>query len=76
MIDSTITIYGVALYRDFKLLDSSLLLDWCRIEDSIQIQSLNHDTVYRSTSMAHLRIPDPCKGIHPRQRTRGAYFHT
>ena len=64
MIDSTITIYGVALYRDFKLLDSSLRLDWCRIEDSIQIQSLNHDTVYRSTSMAHLRIPDPLKGIY------------
>ena len=64
MIDSTITIYGVALYRDFKLLDSSLLLDWCRIEDSIQIQSLNHDTVYRSVSIAHLRIPDPLKGIY------------
>jgi len=64
MIDSTITIYGVALYRDFKVLDSSLLLDWCRIEDSIQIQSLNHDTVYRSMSIAHLRIPDPLMGVY------------
>ena len=64
MIDSTITIYGVALYRDFKVLDSSLRLDWCRIEDSIQIQSLNHDTVYRSMSIAHLRIPDPLMGVY------------
>ena len=64
MIDSTITIYGVALYREFKVLDSTLLLDWCRIEDSIQIQSLNHDTVYRSMSIAHLRIPDPLMGVY------------
>ena len=64
MIDSTITIYGVTLYRDFKTSDSSLLLDWCRIEDSIQIQSLNHDTVYRSVSIAHLRIPDPLMGVY------------
>ncbi len=64
MIDSTITIYGVALYRDFKTSDTNLLLDWCRIEDSIQIQSLNHDTVYRSMSIAHLRIPDPLMGVY------------
>ena len=64
MIDSTIIIYGVALYRDFKTVDSTLLLNWCQIEDSIQIQSLNHDTVYRSVSIAHLRTPDPLKGIY------------
>ncbi len=64
IIDSTITIYGVTLYRDFEVFDSNLLLDWCRIEDSIQIQSLNHDTVYRSMSIAHLRIPDPLRGIY------------
>jgi len=64
MIDSTITIHGVALYREFEVDDSSLFLDWCRIEDSIQIQSLNHDTVYRSMSIAHLRVVDTTRGIY------------
>ena len=64
MIDSTITIHGVALYREFDVDDSSLFLDWCRIEDSIQIQSLNHDTVYRSMSIAHLRVVDTTRGIY------------
>ena len=64
MIDSTITIHGVALYREFEVNDSSLFLDWCRIEDSIQIQSLNHDTVYRSMSIAHLRVVDTTRGIY------------
>ena len=52
MIDSTITIYGVALYRKMSGADDEIKV-W-EYEDSIQIRSLDHDTVYRSISISLL----------------------
>ena len=62
MIDSTITIYGIALYRlmDHNLQDS--LEPW-KFEDSVQIRSLDHDTIYRSVSIAHPRKPKYLDGV-------------
>jgi len=61
MIDSTITIYGVALYRKMSFADDEIKV-W-EYEDSIQIRSLDHDTVYRSISIAHYRRPDFLDGV-------------
>ncbi len=62
MIDSTITIYGIALNRlmDHNLPDS--LEPWT-FEDSVQIRSLNHDTIYRSVSIAHSKKPEFLDGV-------------
>ena len=60
MIDSAITIYGIALYREMRNLEVN---SWI-FEDSVQIRSLNHDTIYRSVSIAHSKKPDYSKGVY------------
>ena len=49
MIDSTITIYGIAIFRhmsDDGSQSADSLEAWT-FEDSLQIRSLDHDTIYR-----------------------------
>ena len=59
MIDSAITIYGIALCRDMRYED----VDSWAFEDSVQIRSLNHDTIYRSVSIAHSKKPEFLDGV-------------
>ena len=60
MIDSAITIGGVALFRK---MDSEEEVDSWAFEDSVQIRSLNHDTIYRSVSIAHSSKPKFLTGV-------------
>ena len=59
MIDSIITIGGVALFRDMRYED----VDSWAFEDSVQIRSLDHDTIYRSVSIAHSKKPEFLDGV-------------
>jgi hypothetical protein len=59
MIDSAITIYGIALWRDMRHEE----VDSWAFEDSVQIRSLDHDTIYRSVSIAHSKKPDFLCGV-------------
>ena len=65
MIDSTITIYGIAIFR-YMCDDGSLSADsleaWT-FEDSLQIRSLDHDTIYRSVCIAHFKKPEFLNGV-------------
>ena len=60
MIDSAITIGGVALFRK---MDSEEEVDSWAFEDSVQIRSLNHDTIYRSVCIAHSSKPKFLTGV-------------
>ncbi|MBO7200242.1 MAG: T9SS type A sorting domain-containing protein [Bacteroidales bacterium] len=59
MIDSAITIYGIALWRDMRHEE----VDSWAFEDSVQIRSLDHDTIYRSVSIAHSKKPEFLDGV-------------
>ncbi|MBR7167620.1 MAG: hypothetical protein IKD33_02280, partial [Bacteroidales bacterium] len=61
MIDSAITIYGIALFRK---MDFEEEVDSWAFEDSVQIRSLNHDTIYRSVSIAHPKKPNFLTGVY------------
>ena len=60
MIDSAITIGGVALFRK---MDSEEEVDSWAFEDSVQIRSLDHDTIYRSVCIAHSSKPKFLTGV-------------
>ena len=65
MIDSTITIYGIAIFRhmsDDGSLSADSLEAWT-FEDSLQIRSLDHDTIYRSVCIAHSKKPEFLNGV-------------
>ena len=65
MIDSTITIYGIAIFRhmsDDGSQSADSLEAWT-FEDSLQIRSLDHDTIYRSVCIAHSSKPKFLNGV-------------
>ena len=65
LIDSTITIYGIAIFRhmsDDGSQSADSLEAWT-FEDSLQIRSLDHDTIYRSVCIAHSSKPKFLNGV-------------
>ena len=64
LIDSTITIYGIAIFRTMNFNNLSLdSIEAWTFEDSLQIRSLDHDTIYRSVCIAHFKKPEFLNGV-------------